>query len=177
MQFNTASAWVLACAVVSSSAHALHQCQDAQGRKVFTDMPCTQAADAPVAPAPTATRPIALPVLTAGQGVPRELVTALYRCLEAASVGSQRQFLECSAPGVGDHQRASQDWTALLSGWRSMLPRRLLAIDARVDAAERNAQLTLVSGVRDQMEQRLSATLVRKDRLWQLVELTDRAAP
>lgn len=172
----TASGWLLALALASAPAHAVNQCQDAQGRKVFSDLPCAHhrlsapAAQTPDNPSPTA-QPIVLPVLTAGQGSPRELVTALFRCLEAASMASQKQFLRCSLPGESAHRQASQDWPALLDAWRQGLPRRLLAIDGEMDATERFGSIRLVGGEMDQMDLRLSARFTRHEGRWKLVQL------
>lgn len=97
---RTAAALVLAA--LSSPVWAMNQCLDTTGHKSFTDLPCPGVTPAQAAALPgrsgavdtadpqTPVTPPHLPLLTAGQGAPRELVTALYRCLEAASSSSQR---------------------------------------------------------------------------------------
>lgn len=174
---------VLSLAVLSAPAWAMNQCLDTTGHKSFTDLPCpgvtpAQAAALPgragvveSASAAAAVAPPHLPLLTAGQGAPRELVTALYRCLEAASTLSQRQFRECSWPEGSVHRLASNDWRALMTLWREQLPQRLLASSGSVDKAERNGQLELVDGSPDRMDRRLSASFVRNEGRWKLVSL------
>ncbi|MFP8778884.1 hypothetical protein [Hydrogenophaga sp. RWCD_12] len=177
------TAAALALAAFSLPVLAMNQCLDTTGHKSFTDLPCpgvtpAQAAALPgraVASGPADVQapatPPHLPLLTAGQGAPRELVTALYRCLEAASSSSQRQFRECSWPEGSAHQLASNDWRALLVLWREQLPQRLLASSGSVDKAERNGQLELVDGSSDRMDRRLSASFARHEGRWKLVSL------
>ena len=134
---RTAAALVLAA--LSSPVWAMNQCLDTTGHKSFTDLPCPGVTPAQAAALPgrsgavdtadpqTPVTPPHLPLLTAGQGAPRELVTALYRCLEAASSSSQRQFRECSWPEGSVHRLArwtrpsatvsSNWWTAPRTGW------------------------------------------------------------
>ena len=182
------AAAALSLVALFSPAWALNQCLDTSGHKSFTDLPCpgvtpAQAAALPgrtgaveaVAP-PSAPTPPPLPLLTAGQGAPRELVTALYRCLEAASTSSQRQFRECSWPEGSAHRLATNDWPALLTLWREQLPARLLAANGAMDKAERNGQLELVDGAPDRMDRRLSASFSRHDGRWKLVSLAFGAA-
>jgi hypothetical protein len=177
------NAAAFAMAALSSPLWAMNQCLDTTGHKSFTDLPCpgvspTQATALPgraVASGPAdvqaAVTPPHLPLLTAGQGAPRELVTALYRCLEAASSSSQRQFRECSWPEGSAHRLADSDWRALLLLWREQLPQRMLASAGSVDKAERNGQLELVDGASDRMDRRLSANFVRHEGRWKLVSL------
>ncbi|MGM9426315.1 hypothetical protein [Hydrogenophaga sp. MI9] len=178
---RTAAALVLAA--LSSPVWAMNQCLDTTGHKSFTDLPCPGVTPAQAAALPgrsgavdtadpqTPVTPPHLPLLTAGQGAPRELVTALYRCLEAASSSSQRQFRECSWPEGSVHRLATSDWRALLMLWREQLPQRLLASAGSVDKAERNGQLELVDGTADRMDRRLSASFARHEGRWKLVSL------
>lgn len=177
------TAAALALAALSSPVWAMNQCLDTTGHKSFTDLPCpgvtpAQAASLPGRAVASAAADLQasvtaphLPLLTAGQGAPRELVTALYRCLEAASSSSQRQFRECSWPEGSAHRLADSDWPALLLLWREQLPQRLLASAGTVDKAERNGQLELVDGTADRMDRRLSASFARHEGRWKLVSL------
>ena len=158
----------------AAPAYAVHKCPDAHGKWVYSDLPCPSAAAEPAqqvaAQAPQA-HPIALPRLTAGQGSPRELVTALFRCLEAASVGSKSLFLGCSAQGGEAYQQADSSWAELLGEWRRSLPSRMLATTGMVDKAERYGSISLVGTGAGQEDIRLSASFVRDQGLWKLVQL------
>lgn len=180
------TAAALALAVLFTPVWAMNQCLDTTGHKSFSDLPCPGVTPGQAAALPgrtmrsgavdtsdpqTPVTPPHLPLLTAGQGAPRELVTALYRCLEAASSSSQRQFRECSWPEGSAHQLANNDWRALQLLWREQLPQRLLASAGSVDKAERNGQLELVDGAPDQIDRRLSARFARHEGRWKLVSL------
>lgn len=171
-----AAAGLLVALVLSAPAYAVQKCLDTSGRTVFSDVPCASLGPAaprgqPTLPTDPEAQPIPLPLLTAGQGAPRELVTALFRCLEAASVASQTQFLACSVPGGAAHAQAVSQWPALLNGWRRALPRRLLAAGGSVDKSERFGSIGLVSGEADQLHVRMSASFARHQGLWKLVQL------
>lgn len=173
---HPAAGLVAALAFVCAPVHAVHKCLDAQGRTVFSDLPCAPQSAGPTAALPARqpepeVQPILLPLLTAGQTAPRELVTSLFRCLEAASVASQSQFLACSVPGGAAHEQADRQWPALLSQWRRALPRRLLATGGTVDKTERFGAVQLVSGEVDQLDVRMSANFARHQGLWKLVKL------
>ena len=171
-----ATAGLLVALAMSAPAYAVQKCLDAKGRTVFSDVPCVSTGPAaplvqPTRPTDPEAQPIPLPLLTAGQGAPRELVTALFRCLEAASVASQTQFLACSVPGGAAHTQAGGQWPALLNGWRRALPRRLLATGGSVDKTERFGTIGLVSAEPDQLHVRMSASFARHQGLWKLVQL------
>lgn len=174
MRLPALIAAVLMSAVFAAPAYAVHKCPDAQGKWVYSDLPCPAPAQEvgkqADARAPQAF-PIALPRLTAGTGSPRELVTALYRCLEAASVASRSLFLGCSVPGGDAYQQADGSFAELLGEWRRALPSRMLATTGMVDKSERYGSISLVGTGSGQEDIHLSASFVRDQGLWKLVQL------
>lgn len=174
MRLPALTAALFMSALSAAPAYAVHKCPDAQGKWVYSDLPCPAAAAesaqqvAAQAPQP---HPIALPRLTAGQDSPRELVTALFRCLEAASVGSKTLFLGCSVQGGDAYEQADSRWAELLGEWRRALPSRMLATTGMVDKAERYGSISLVGTGSGQEDIRLSASFVRDQGLWKLVQL------
>lgn len=129
--------WLLAAlCTVNLSVHAQIQCIDDKGRKIFSDMPCSNngARDVPLSAdqrAKLSRNENRSQILNEGSA-PRELVQAFERCVRALEAKSKPMYSACMGedPNIA---RSEADWKETFRYWKTMVIKKTIIKTGRID--------------------------------------------